>query len=93
MLAQVYHLRTADEVKGTTAGECSSIFMTKNEVDLHRNEKGNTALLIVSGIVLRKVSDVITAEHGTLTDLMRWDIDQWDVFPTAYQVRKRLAAL
>ena len=86
----VEHLKV--EVKGTTAGECSSIFMTKNEVDLHRNEKGDTALLIVSGIVLRTVSHVMIAEGGMLTALMRWDIDSWDVFPTAYQVRKRLAA-
>jgi len=77
------------EVKGTTAQEVSSFFMTKNEVNLHRTEKGKTALLIVSRIALTKTGGVVTAEAGTLTDLMRWNIDDWDAVPTAYQMRKK----
>ena len=78
------------EVKGTTVSDCSSIFMTRNEVELHRSEKGTTALLIVAGITIQKVDGVVIAEGGTLTEMMRWDIDLWDVVPMAYQIRKRL---
>ncbi len=38
------------EVKGTTSGLVDSIMMTSNEVNLHTNEAGTTALAIVSEI-------------------------------------------
>ena len=42
------------EVKGTTSYEPSSIIMTSNEVELHREKKGQTALAIVSSIELKR---------------------------------------
>jgi hypothetical protein len=42
------------EVKGTTSDICDAILMTKNEVDFHRREKGNTSLAIVSRIRLHR---------------------------------------
>ena len=78
------------EVKGTTAVEVESIFMTKNEVTLHRTEKGSTALLIVSKIRLDRSSGVIVASHGEVTPFVAWDIDSWDAVPIAYQLRKKI---
>ena len=34
------------EVKGTTSDFADSIFMTRSEVELHRKEKGSTALTL-----------------------------------------------
>ena len=38
------------EVKGTTSSGGDSFFMTKNEVDLHTQERGKTGIIIVSDI-------------------------------------------
>lgn len=76
------------EVKGTTSDLCDSIMMTKNEVDLHRREKGSTALIIVSGIKLLKSENGPLAINGEVEALMQWDIDQWISSPIAYQVTR-----
>ena len=44
------------EVKGTISHNPSAILMTGNEVKLHRDNKGHTALAIVSAIKLQKGS-------------------------------------
>lgn len=77
------------EVKGTTSDLCDSIMMTRNEVDLHRNEKGATGLIIVSAIKLIKSPAGPVASAGTLEALLRWDIDQWIASPIAFQVSRR----
>lgn len=46
------------EVKGTTSDRADGILMTANEVALHRNEKGNTALIIVSSIRLSEQNGI-----------------------------------
>lgn len=57
------------EVKGTTSEDPSSILMTANEVKLHNEKKGQTALAIVSAIKLPKqlVANLTYALGGTLT--------------------------
>ena len=65
------------EVKGTTSDICESILMTKNEVDLHRREKGKTALAIVSRIRLHRQENPVYATGGKLEMLWQWDIDDW----------------
>lgn len=40
------------EVKGTTSDRADAILMTRNEVDLHRREKGRTCLIVVSSLDL-----------------------------------------
>jgi hypothetical protein len=77
------------EVKGTTAERIDTVFMTKNEVALHREEKGQTALLLVSHIALRAVGGQIRASGGQLTAIVGWDIDEWTVNPIAYQLSRR----
>lgn len=81
------------EVKGRKEKICSSILMTKNEVDLHQNEKGQTGLIVVSGIQTQ-----LDPEFNTLIGLggeieiflgPDWDIDQWgDIKPTHYQIKR-----
>lgn len=77
------------EVKGTTSDICDSIMMTRNEVDLHRKEKGLTGLLIVSKIRLLRIDQGPTASGGEVEDLLQWDIDKWVSDPIAFQVSRR----
>ncbi len=76
------------EVKGTTSELCDSILMTRNEIELHRSEKGNTGLLIVSRIQLDRSTSVPKASGGTVEALMLWDIDQWILEPIAFQMHR-----
>lgn len=77
------------EVKGTTSDLCDSIMMTRNEVDLHRREKGLTGLLIVSKIRLVREERGPSASGGEVEGLMHWDIDEWVADPIAFQVSRR----
>jgi len=79
------------EVKGTTADVVDALFMTRNEVDLHRVEKSATALIIVSKIRLSVGPDGPVAGGGEITPLIGWDIDGWETTPIAFQVRKKLS--
>ena len=76
------------EVKGTTSDNCKSIMMTKNEVELHRRETGNTALIIVSSIRLQKSTNQPETSGGLLEALIGWNIDAWKLEPMAYQVSR-----
>ena len=76
------------EVKGTTSDFCDSVVMTRNEVDLHRAEKGKTGLVIVSKISLDKDKESPSATGGVLEVMLNWDIDEWTTDPIAYQVSK-----
>ncbi|MCY1348483.1 hypothetical protein D9M69_346310 [compost metagenome] len=76
------------EVKGTTSELCDSILMTRNEIELHRREKGTTGLLIVSGIRLNRSGSGPSASDGVVEALMQWDIDQWMLESIAFQVRR-----
>ncbi|MCM0028711.1 MAG: DUF3578 domain-containing protein [Polynucleobacter sp.] len=74
------------EVKGTTSDICDSIMMTRNEFDLHRNDKGNTGLLIVSKIKLVMHETGPMASGGEVEDLLKWDINEWAANPIAFQL-------
>ena len=78
------------EVKGSTAAHVDALFMTKNEVELHRREKGQTALFVVAGINVEVTDGQASASGGTLTPLIGWDIDEWEIQPMAYQLKRRL---
>lgn len=80
------------EVKGTTSDKADAIAMTHGEVALHRKEKGRTALMIVTGIRLQKDEKWPVASGGTLETLIRWDIDEWLLEPTAFRVSRGGAA-
>ncbi len=77
------------EVKGTTSDFCDSVVMTRNEVDLHRTEKGKTGLVIVSKISLDKDKESPSASGGVVDAMLKWDIDGWTADPIAYQVSKK----
>lgn len=74
------------EVKGTTSEVCNSILMTRNEIELHRRDKGNTGLVIVYGIRLKKDASGPLASQGTVEALLQWDIDFWRAEPIAFQL-------
>lgn len=77
------------EVKGTTSDLCDSVLMTKNEVELHRREKGSTALLLVSKIQLTRKSEQPVAEGGEVEAIIGWDIDAWTTDAIAFQVSRQ----
>lgn len=77
------------EVKGTTSDICDSVLMTKNEVNLHREHKGSTGLLIVSKIRLSRDNDEPIATGGEVEALLYWDIDEWISEPIAFQVSRK----
>ncbi|KPA87828.1 hypothetical protein PF66_05786 [Pseudomonas asplenii] len=77
------------EVKGTTSDLCTSVLMTKNEVDLHRKNKGSTGLIIVSKIRLSRDAGEPVATGGEVEALLCWDIDEWTSEPIAFQVSRK----
>lgn len=79
------------EVKGTTSDVCDSVLMTKNEVNLHRMEKGKTGLLIVYGIRLKRGLPAPQASGGTVEAMIGWDIDTWRAQPVAFQLYRQRA--
>ncbi len=76
------------EVKGTTSDFCDSVLMTKNEVILHRTEKGQTGLLLVSKIKIKKEGESVIADEGCVEMLIPWDIDDWSSEAIAFQVSR-----
>lgn len=76
------------EVKGTTSDNPSAVLMTRNEVELHKSEKGRTGLIIVSKIRLTGEGKDRIAEGGTLEAMLGWDIDKWQLTSTAYRVER-----
>jgi hypothetical protein len=76
------------EVKGTTSGLVDSIMMTSNEVELHKNEAGTTALAIVSEIEFDQRGDSAKCTGGSLEYIYPWDIEEWSLEPKAYLVIK-----
>ena len=89
VLAEKQGQRIKVEVKGTTSDICDSILMTRNEVELHRSEKGLTALLIVSQIRLHRDVQPPQASGGTVEAHLFWDIDTWLADPIAFQVSRK----
>lgn len=80
------------EVKGTTGDGAQAIFMTRNEVELHRREAGATALLIVSGIRLDRRVAPPQASGGELLAEIGWNIETWELAPMAFRLtRKQIA--
>ena len=85
-LAKRYQEAIKVEVKGTTSSNVDSVTMTHNEVNLHIQEKGKTALAIVSGIKLTNRGENPTCEGGILEFINGWDIEKWIQKPITYQV-------
>jgi hypothetical protein len=77
------------EVKGTTSDRADAILMTSNEVALHRKERGSTVLIIVSKVRLTPLPDgKYSADGGVLEMLEAWDIDEWEIEPTAFRLTR-----
>ena len=89
LLATLSGVSIKVEVKGTTSDLCDSVMMTKNEVDLHKSEQGNTGLIIVSKIRLNRDAVEPTASGGNIEPMLGWDINQWLTEPIAFQVSRQ----
>ena len=76
------------EVKGSTSNAVDSVLMTANEVRLHQEENGSTALAVVSGIELVKEPTAM-AKGGSLEFIDSWQIDDWELQPMTYQVKRK----
>jgi hypothetical protein len=74
------------EVKGTSSVDVDAILMTANEVELHTREAGQTALALVSGIVLVRSGDDVRCTGGSLEFHSPWDISRWTLTPKAFAV-------
>lgn len=88
LIAKKQSVNLKIEVKGTTSDICDSVLMTRNEVDLHREERGKTGLIIVSRIELNRDGDNPSATGGTVEALLQWDIDEWTAKPVAFEIRR-----
>lgn len=71
------------EVKGTTT-DGSKVYLTANEVELHRAEYPNNALGIVRRIALDMSGDTPVATGGELELTIGWQIDDVRLRPIAY---------
>lgn len=78
------------EVKGTTVKNADTVLMTRNEVKLHREEQGDTALIVVSGIELEDRDKEPKAMGGELKVFLPWDITPCGVDPIAYEIQLKL---
>lgn len=76
------------EVKGTTTADDGAIFMTKNEVDLHTADVGNTGLIIVSEIQLHAIEGKTEAMGGCVRAELPWDIGCWEKVPVAFRLTR-----
>lgn len=86
-----YEARRGDEllkveVKGTTADHCLGVLMTRNEVELHRNEIGSTGLILVTGIRLKRNSEGVTGHSGSVEAHIPWQFTEWEARPLTFQV-------
>ena len=62
------------EVKGTSGNFADGTFMTRNEVELYRKEKGSTALIIATEISLDKSTQ--SASGRNIEQFFKRAIDQ-----------------
>ena len=77
------------EVKGTTTESGDALLMTQNEVNLHRSQKGQTALVVVTDIELINRAGKPIAQGGKVHVEVGWDIDDWEITPIAYRLLRR----
>lgn len=76
------------EVKGTTSSALDGFVMTRNEVELHTRERGETILILVSSIRLDRSGDAPIGTDGAIEVLEGWDIETFSLEPMAYRVRR-----
>ncbi len=64
------------EVKGTT-GALSSVFLTRNEVELHKTTYPANGLIVVHGVNVREdASEVSAADGGTIAAWLPWRLEE-----------------
>jgi hypothetical protein len=81
---------TKVEVKGTTNDAADAVLMTKNEVELHTNHRGNTGLIVVHGIRVERENGEIRGLDGRVVAELPWDISAWNLQPVAFRLSRRI---
>ena len=74
------------EVKGTT-GAARSILLTANEVELHRNESPQNALIVVHDINLQRTNNGPVCSGGRVKYWIPWHVEDSQLTPTAYSYK------
>ncbi|WP_084695935.1 MrcB family domain-containing protein [Arenimonas donghaensis] len=77
------------EVKGTTSTGSDVILLTANELKLHRENMGSTALIIVSGIILDRIISPPSAAGGEIEIFAPWDPEEWEYAATAFRATRK----
>ena len=72
------------EVKGTTGGP-TSVLLTRNEVNLHRNSYPRNALLVVHGLSVSE--DGTKVAGGELAVFCPWEVEEERLAPICYEYR------
>ena len=75
-------------VKSTTSDSADTILMARNEVHLHKQEKSQTCLIIVSLIQLTEHAGKFMIRIGHVEAWMGWAIDEWAHEPTAFRLSR-----
>ena len=88
-LAYLSGVKKLIEIKGTTSPQADSFMLTHPELRLHRENLGNTALVIVSQIILKRDGADVSAHGGKAEIIHPWNPEEWDFEPMAYQVRRK----
>lgn len=79
------------EVKGTTSAG-RSVVLTANEVDWHRSKYPDTALFLVSGILLAGTRENPVASEGSFTEIRPWIPSEHDLVPMAFRYQVPLVS-
>ena len=74
------------EVKGST-GSAETVLLTRNEVDLHRRNHPQTALIIIAEIDLIEEESGWSGRNGQARLIHPWYPDAHDLEPTVYRYR------
>lgn len=76
------------EVKGTTSKSVDCFLLTAAELRLHRENPGQTILILVYDIDLVRTTSEISASGGRVQIHLPWVVEDWDFEATAYRARR-----
>lgn len=76
------------EVKGTTSPAVDTFLLTANELRLHKEQQGQTALVLVCDIQLTRSAEGVTAAGGKVELLAPWSLDGWLFEASAYRAKR-----
>jgi hypothetical protein len=78
----------AIEVKDTTSKFVDYFLLTAAELKLHRENLGQTALVLVYDIELVRTQEGVSARGGQAQMHVPWSVEDWVFEPTAYRAKR-----